>query len=237
MLAGKCLALRPRLAASFPVQRPPGADWPRDGACKGGRSGLSSSSRTLWSRQVTASAPMTSNHGSCGSPSCASWARMMSVASLVITQLLSLQFENNKKPIHMYINSPGGMKTACQVIYDTMQYILNPICTWCVGQATSTGSLLLAAGSPGMCHSLPNSCIMIHQLSGVPGPSHRHCHPGRGDYEAQETAVQHLCQAHQTEPAGDRVCHGADSYRSPMDAQEFGIFDKVLVCSHQGKRG
>ncbi|XP_042307950.1 ATP-dependent Clp protease proteolytic subunit, mitochondrial [Sceloporus undulatus] len=89
-----------------------------------------------------------------------------SVASLVIAQLLFLQSESNKKPIHMYINSPGGAVTSGLAIYDTMQYILNPICTWCVGQAASMGSLLLAAGSPGMRHSLPNSRIMIHQPSG-----------------------------------------------------------------------
>lgn len=56
--------------------------------------------------------------------------------------------------------------TSGLAIYDTMQYILNPICTWCVGQAASMGSLLLAAGTPGMRHSLPNSRIMIHQPSG-----------------------------------------------------------------------
>ncbi|KAG8550616.1 hypothetical protein GDO81_022944 [Engystomops pustulosus] len=89
-----------------------------------------------------------------------------SLSSLVIAQLLFLQSESNKKPIHMYINSPGGSVTAGLAIYDTMQYILNPICTWCVGQAASMGSLLLAAGSPGMRHSLPNSRIMIHQPSG-----------------------------------------------------------------------
>ncbi|XP_040271011.1 ATP-dependent Clp protease proteolytic subunit, mitochondrial isoform X2 [Bufo bufo] len=89
-----------------------------------------------------------------------------SIASLVIAQLLFLQSESNKKPIHMYINSPGGSVTSGLAIYDTMQYILNPICTWCVGQAASMGSLLLAAGSPGMRHSLPNSRIMLHQPSG-----------------------------------------------------------------------
>lgn len=62
--------------------------------------------------------------------------------------------------------SAGGVVTSGLAIYDTMQYILNPICTWCVGQAASMGSLLLAAGTPGMRHSLPNSRIMIHQPSG-----------------------------------------------------------------------
>jgi ATP-dependent Clp protease protease subunit len=66
----------------------------------------------------------------------------------------------------MYINSPGGSVTAGLAIYDTMQYIMPPIATWCVGQACSMGSLILTAGTPGMRHSLPNSRIMIHQPSG-----------------------------------------------------------------------
>ena len=79
------------------------------------------------------------------------------ISSLVVAQLLFLQSESSKKPIHMYINSPGGSVTAGLAIYDTMQYVLPPISTWCVGQAASMGSLLLAAGSPGMRHSLPNA--------------------------------------------------------------------------------
>lgn len=88
------------------------------------------------------------------------------ISSLVVAQLLFLQSENVNKPIHMYINSPGGVVTAGLAIYDTMQYIRPPIATWCVGQACSMGSLLLAAGEPGMRYSLPNARIMIHQPSG-----------------------------------------------------------------------
>ena len=65
------------------------------------------------------------------------------------TNLFFLQSESAKKPIHMYINSPGGSVTAGLAIYDTMQYVLPPISTWCVGQACSMGSLLLAAGTKG----------------------------------------------------------------------------------------
>jgi len=88
------------------------------------------------------------------------------VSSVVVAQLLFLQSESNKKPVHMYINSPGGSVTAGLGIYDTMQYVLPPIATWCVGQACSMASLLLAAGAPGMRYSLPNSRIMVHQPSG-----------------------------------------------------------------------
>lgn len=83
-----------------------------------------------------------------------------------MAQLLFLQSESSKKPIHLYINSPGGVVTAGLGIYDTMQYVLPPVATWCVGQACSMASLLLAAGAPGMRHALPNARIMIHQPSG-----------------------------------------------------------------------
>nr|XP_056723014.1 ATP-dependent Clp protease proteolytic subunit, mitochondrial [Euleptes europaea] len=152
------------------------------------------------------------------------------VASLVIAQLLFLQSESNKKPIHMYINSPGGMVTSGLAIYDTMQYILNPICTWCVGQAASMGSLLLAAGSPGMRHSLPNSRIMIHQPSGG----------ARG--QATDIAIQaeeilklkkqiNVLYAKHTKQNLEVIesAMERDRYMSPVEAQEFGILDKVLV--------
>lgn len=87
-------------------------------------------------------------------------------ASLIIAQLLYLQSESSKKPIHMYINSPGGVVTSGLAIYDTIQYIVAPVSTWCVGQACSMGSLLLTCGTKGMRYSLPNSRIMIHQPSG-----------------------------------------------------------------------
>ncbi|CAF1041098.1 unnamed protein product [Adineta ricciae] len=88
------------------------------------------------------------------------------LSSLVIAQLLFLQSESSKKPVHMYINSPGGIVTAGLGIYDTMQYITPPIATWCVGQACSMASLLLTSGTHGLRHSLPNSRIMVHQPSG-----------------------------------------------------------------------
>lgn len=84
--------------------------------------------------------------------------------------------------------SAGGVVTAGLAIYDTMQYILNPICTWCVGQAASMGSLLLAAGSPGMRHSLPNSRIMIHQPSGGARVSAHSARMSHGNQDWCDTA-------------------------------------------------
>ena len=87
------------------------------------------------------------------------------VASLVTAQLLFLESEDPKKEIYFYINSPGGLVTAGLGIYDTMQYIKSPVSTLCIGQASSMGSFLLAAGEKGKRYSLPNSRIMVHQPS------------------------------------------------------------------------
>lgn len=88
------------------------------------------------------------------------------MASLINAQLLFLEAENPDKEIFMYINSPGGVVTSGLSIYDTMQYIRPKVSTLCFGQAASMGSLLLAAGEPGMRYTLPNSRVMIHQPSG-----------------------------------------------------------------------
>ncbi|MGH9276022.1 MAG: ATP-dependent Clp protease proteolytic subunit [Acidimicrobiales bacterium] len=87
-------------------------------------------------------------------------------ANLVIAQLLFLEGEDPEKPIHLYINSPGGDMTAFFAIHDTMQFLRSPVSTMCVGQAASAAAVLLAAGEPGMRFTLPNSRVLIHQPHG-----------------------------------------------------------------------
>ncbi len=92
------------------------------------------------------------------------------VANSIVAQLLFLQFEDSKADIHFYINSPGGSITAGMAIYDTMQYINCDVATYCIGQASSMGAVLLTAGAAGKRYSLPNARIMIHQpLAGMQG--------------------------------------------------------------------
>ncbi|MGQ0434243.1 MAG: ATP-dependent Clp protease proteolytic subunit [Microthrixaceae bacterium] len=87
-------------------------------------------------------------------------------ANLVIAQMLFLESEDPDKPIHLYINSPGGDMTAFFAIHDTMQFLRSPVSTMCVGQAASAAAVLLAAGEPGMRFTLPNSRVLIHQPHG-----------------------------------------------------------------------
>ena len=152
------------------------------------------------------------------------------VSSLITAQLLFLEAENPKKDIALYINSPGGVVTSGLGIYDTMQYIRPKVSTVCFGQACSMGSLLLAAGAPGMRISLPNSRIMVHQPSGgAQGQA--------TDIEIQakeilslrkrlnEIYVQHTGQTvEKIEQALER-----DNFMSPEQAKDFGLIDQVYT--------
>jgi len=89
-------------------------------------------------------------------------------ANLIVAQMLFLQSESEDKPIHLYINSPGGSVSAGLSIYDTMKFVKPPVHTLCIGQAASMGAFLLAAGDKR--RATPNSRIMIHQpLGGAQG--------------------------------------------------------------------
>jgi ATP-dependent Clp protease protease subunit len=88
------------------------------------------------------------------------------IANLIVAQLIHLESEDPDKDISIYINSPGGSVYAGLAIYDAMQYIKPDIQTICVGVAMSMGALLLAGGSQDKRMALPNSKILIHQLSG-----------------------------------------------------------------------
>ncbi|KAF8736652.1 hypothetical protein AX14_014219 [Amanita brunnescens Koide BX004] len=157
-------------------------------------------------------------------------------SSLVVAQLLFLEAEDSSKPIHLYINSPGGSVTAGLAIYDTMQYVSSPIHTYSLGMAASMGSLLLAAGERGKRHCLPNASIMIHQPSG--GAS------GQASdiaiHAKEILRIRHLLtniyQKHCGQE-GETVAEGLarfenalerDYFMTAQQAMEFGIVDGIL---------
>lgn len=90
------------------------------------------------------------------------------IANLIIAQILFLNMEEPGKDINVYVNSPGGSVTAGLAIYDTMRFVKCDVATYCLGQAASMGSLLLAAGTKGKRYALPNARVMIHQPWGGP---------------------------------------------------------------------
>lgn len=151
------------------------------------------------------------------------------MASSVIAQLLFLQSEHNRQPIHMYINSPGGVVTAGLGIYDVMQYVQPPIATWCVGQAMSMASLLLSAGAPGWRHALPNSRIMIHQPSGS-------AHGQATDIQIHAEEILYLkkrlyniYEKHTKQTFEVIESHmERDKFMNAEQAKEFGLIDTII---------
>jgi ATP-dependent Clp protease protease subunit len=150
-------------------------------------------------------------------------------ASLVTAQLLFLESEDPKKEIYFYINSPGGLVTAGLGVYDTMQYIKPDVSTFCIGQASSMGSFLLAAGAKGKRFSLPNSRIMVHQPSaGFQGQA--------TDIEIHANEILFLKKrlnelyANHTGRTIDEIKKALerDKFMNPKDAKEFGLIDKVV---------
>ena len=151
------------------------------------------------------------------------------VATLVTAQLLFLESENPKKEISFYINSPGGLVTSGLGIYDTMQYIKPPVSTLCIGQASSMGSFLLAAGDKGKRFSLPNSRIMVHQPSaGFQGQA--------TDIEIHAKEILALKKrlnkiyAKHTKREEEEINKALerDNFMTPAEAKEFGLIDEVV---------
>lgn len=151
------------------------------------------------------------------------------VANVIIAQLLFLQMQDPKKDINIYINSPGGSVTAGLAIYDTMQFVTCDVNTYCIGLAASMGAVLLAAGTKGKRYALPNSDIMIHQVSGG----------ARGTASDVERTVDFMYKlkrrlnrilAHHTGRSPETIEKDADRdyYMSAEEACAYGLVDKVL---------
>jgi len=152
------------------------------------------------------------------------------VANLIIAQVLFLQMEDVNKDINIYINSPGGSVTAGLAIYDTIQFVKPAVCTYCVGQATSMGALLLSSGTKGKRFALPNSRIMIHQpWGGIQGAAEdisRHAKEIlRLRDRINEILALHTGQSlEKIQKDTDR-----DYFMSSQEAKEYGIIDEVIV--------
>lgn len=156
------------------------------------------------------------------------------IANLIVAQILFLQMEDATKDINIYVNSPGGSVTAGLAIYDTMQFVKCDVATFCIGQAASMGSLLLAAGTKGKRFSLPHSRVMIHQpWGGAQGTA--------SDIKIQaeeilklkgrlnEILAKHTGKSiEQVEKDTDR-----DYFMSAEEAKAYGLVDEVISSKDQ----
>ena len=152
------------------------------------------------------------------------------VASLVIAQLLFLEAEDPEKDIFFYLNTPGGYVSSGLAIYDTMQYVRPDVATICMGQASSMGALLLAAGAKGKRSALPHARIMIHQpLGGAQGQA--------TDIEIQTREIltlrdrlNHILSDH-TGQTLSKIEKDTDRnfFMSADESKEYGLVDQVVA--------
>jgi ATP-dependent Clp protease protease subunit len=158
------------------------------------------------------------------------------VANTIIAQLLFLQMDDPKKDINLYINSPGGSVTAGLAIYDTMQFLTCDVATYCIGMAASMGAVLLAAGTKGKRYALPNSDIMIHQVSGG----------AQGQASDVERTVEFMFKlkkrlikilANHTGQSEKKVHDDSDRdyYMTAEEAKAYGLVDEVVASRKQVK--
>src|ERR1017187_1397008 len=158
------------------------------------------------------------------------------IANLVIAQLLFLQMEDGKKDISIYVNSPGGSVTAGLAIYDTMQFLTCDVTTYCLGMAASMGAVLLCAGTKGKRFALPNSDIMIHQVSGG----------AQGQASDVERQVEYMFKlkkrlikiiSQHTGKTEDQVRLDSDRdyYMTAAEAKAYGLVDEVIKSRKEAK--
>lgn len=151
------------------------------------------------------------------------------VANIVVAQLLFLRMEDPKKDVNIYINSMGGYVNAGLAIYDTLKWMTCNINTYCIGQASSMGAFLLAAGTKGKRFALPNSRIMIHQpLGGVTGRA--------ADVHIQAKEINLMREllnkilAENTGQSVEKIATDSDRdfFMSAEEAKNYGLIDEVV---------
>ena len=151
------------------------------------------------------------------------------VANVMIAQLLFLEAEDPESDISLYLNCPGGLVTSGMAIYDTIQYLKPDVQTICIGQATSMGAVLLAAGAAGKRRALPHARIMIHQMMGGFSGQAEDI-----DIQAREiirmTDILNEVLANHTGRKIEQIAEDTqrDFYFSSQEAKEYGIIDEVM---------
>jgi ATP-dependent Clp protease protease subunit len=151
------------------------------------------------------------------------------VSALVCAQLLFLEADNPNKPIHLYINSPGGVVTSGFAMYDTMRYIKAPVHTVCMGTARSMGSFLLMAGQPGERVALPNASLHVHQpLGGFQGQASDILIHAEEMLKTKRRIIR--LYAEHCRRSLEEVEHtlDRDHFMTPEEALEWGLIDRIL---------
>jgi ATP-dependent Clp protease protease subunit len=153
-------------------------------------------------------------------------------ANIVVAQLIHLAYEDPKKDIKLYINSPGGSVYDGMAIYDTMQYIKPDVQTIGIGLQASMGAFLLSSGTKGKRFALPHSKVMIHQPT----------HSTQGKVTDMEIdlkeglAVKEMLAGLFAKNTGQKLAKikadmERDYWMNPEEAKQYGLIDEIIAKS------
>lgn len=150
-------------------------------------------------------------------------------ANLIVAQIIFLYSESKNQDISIYINSPGGSVTAGLAIYDTMQFVGCDVATYCIGQASSMGALILAAGAKGKRYSLPHSRIMIHQPWGGAQGTASDIQIQAEEILRMKKNLSQILSKHTGQPV-EKILKDADRdfFMSAQEAKDYGLVDEVI---------
>jgi ATP-dependent Clp protease, protease subunit len=151
------------------------------------------------------------------------------IANLIVAQLIHLESEDPDKDVSIYINSPGGSVYAGLAIYDAMQFIKPDVSTICVGVAMSMGALLLAGGAEEKRMALPNSKILIHQVSGGFSGQATDIEIHAKEIIDVRQRLDEIISKHTGQPL-EKVAKDTerDYFMSAAEAKEYKIVDRVI---------
>ena len=157
-------------------------------------------------------------------------------ANTVIAQMLFLSNEDSKSPVSFYINSPGGSVTAGLAVYDTMQFLTCDVTTYCLGMAASMAAVLLCAGTKGKRFALPNSDIMIHQVSGgAQGAASDVERQVEYMFKLKKRLIKIIAQHTGKSEEQVRTDSDRDYYMSAQEAKTYGLVDEVIKSRKEVK--
>lgn len=158
------------------------------------------------------------------------------LAREVMAQLLVLDAMDGKKPIKVFINSPGGSVDAGFAIYDAMRFVSAPVHSICAGLAASAATVILLGAAKGRRWSLPNTRYLIHQPStGMQGTA-SDVAIGAKEILNLRQKVNELLAAE----TGQTVARIADDTRrdywmSAEEAKEYGLIQHICATTSELK--
>lgn len=151
------------------------------------------------------------------------------VANVIVAQLLFLRTEDAKKDVHLYINSMGGDISAGLAIYDVLRWLPCDVNTYCIGQASSMGAVLLAAGTKGKRFALPNARVMIHQpWGGIMGTQSDIAVQAK-EILSMKKKINEILSLH-TGKTPEKIHSDSerDYFMSAEEAKEYGLIDEIV---------